>query len=171
MLSFDIRGLESRAAQVDGRLTADDDVWVDGDPLPADAILVTGRLSGAGAGRFYFSGHLEGTVDGTCRRCLTDTTAAVADDVHLIFAEAGDMTAAEDPDVYELEPGAAELDLRPAIREEWLLSAPAFLQCREDCKGLCPSCGIDLNVETCECAQPTTDSRWDALRKLRDQLP
>ena len=75
---------------------------------------------------------------------------------------------ADDPDVYVVDPRSIELDLRPALREQWLLAVPSFVQCREDCKGLCPTCGTDLNAGECECA-PATDSRWDTLRKVRGQ--
>ena len=51
-------------------------------------------------------------------------------------------------------------------REEWLLAVPAFSLCREDCKGLCPRCGADLNERPCDCAD-TTDARWDALKAAR----
>jgi len=165
MLSYDVRSITSHAVPVDGELGADDPIWEEGDARPADAIHVTGRLSAAGSGRVYFSGHLDGTVAGECRRCLTDVEAPVDEDVHLIFADAGDEEA-DDPDVYRMDPRSPELDLRPAIREQWLVAAPAFLQCREDCKGLCPTCGADLNLGACDCA-PVTDARWDALRSAR----
>ena len=170
MLSFDIRSLESRAAQVEGDLRADDPVWEEGDVVPDGAVHVTGRLSSAGTGRWYFSGHLAGEAVGACRRCLTDVRAGVDEDVHLFFAEEGDETAIDDPDVYRLDPRAPELDLRPAIREEWLLAAPAYALCREDCKGLCPNCGADLNAGPCACP-PATDSRWEALRGVKGVAP
>jgi uncharacterized protein len=167
MLCFDLRSLESQAVQVDGVLAADDPVWESEGPRPAGPVRVTGRLSPAGPGRFYFSGRLEGTMAGECRRCLTDVTAPVAEEVHLFFAEEGDETAEDDPDVYAIDASARELDLRPAIRESYSLAAPQFVLCREDCMGLCPTCGADLNAGACACAS-TTDSRWDALRSLRD---
>jgi uncharacterized protein len=167
MLSFDIGGLEEHAARVDGFLAVDDAVWQDGDPRPASPVHATGRLSRAGAGRFYWSGRIEGTVIGSCRRCLTTLSAPVREDVHFIFAETDDAEA-EDPDVFALPAGARQIDLRPAIREQWLLSAPSFALCREDCKGLCARCGADLNAGDCSC-EPDVDSRWDALRKLRGQ--
>ena len=60
MLSFDLRSLESKAVQVDDYLDPDDPVWKEGDPRPAEPVHVTGRLSPAGAGRFYWHGRLEG---------------------------------------------------------------------------------------------------------------
>ena len=170
MLSFDIRDLETRAAQVDGDLAADDAVWQEADVRPEGAVHVTGRLSSAGQGRWYFSGRIEGEAVSACRRCLEEVRAGVEQDVHLFFAEEGDETAADDPDVYPIDPRARELDLRPAIREEWLLDVPAYALCREDCKGLCPSCGTDLNAGECDCP-PATDTRWDALRGVKGAMP
>ena len=163
MLSFDLRSLRERAATVNGEIGPDDAIWRPEDPRPAAPVRVTGRLSAAGAGRFYWHGHIEGSVALDCRRCLSETSADVEGEVHLIFAEAGDP---DDPDVYSIDPDAYELDLRPIVREQWLLEAPAFALCRPDCKGLCPTCGTDLNAGDCGCA-PVSQSRWDALRKHR----
>ncbi len=165
MLSFDIRSLESEAAVVDEKLLDTDPIWEDDDSKPAGAVHVTGRLSSAGPGRFYWHGRIEGNVSLECSRCLTETTAHVSDETHLIFAETlGEET--DDPDVYPLDPEADVLDLRPAIREEWLLAAPTFALCRPDCKGFCPRCGTDLNAGPHDCSQDEADPRWDALRKL-----
>jgi uncharacterized protein len=167
MLCFDIRSLESHAVQVDAELAVDDPVWESEGPRPAEPVRVTGRLSPAGPGRFYFSGRLESTTAGECRRCLTDVTTPVSDEVHLFFAEEGDETAEDDPDVYLIDADARELDLRPAIRESYSLVAPAYALCRDECKGLCPTCGADRNATDCGCPS-ASDGRWDALRSLRD---
>jgi uncharacterized protein len=165
MLSFDIRSLEAEAVHVDDVLTADDPIWEDGDRVPASAVHVTGRLSPAGEGRFYFSGQLEGEVTDDCRRCLTDVEMPVSEAAHFLLAEAGDEEV-DDPDVYEYPSRAQRLDLRVAIREHWLLSAPQYALCKADCKGLCPTCGADLNAGACDCAPPT-DPRFDALRAVQ----
>jgi uncharacterized protein len=164
MLSFDIRSLESTPERVDGDLLPDDPVWEAGDLRPAGPVHVTGRVSSAGSGRFYFSGQIEGAVGLECRRCLTDVEVPVAADLHLIFADAGDEEI-EDPDVYSIDPAVPELDLRPAIREEWILSVPAFALCRDDCRGLCPTCGADLNDDPAH-SHGAADPRWAALRDL-----
>lgn len=167
MLSFDIRSLASTAVHVDGTLAADDPVWQEGDTLPTRPVHVVGRLSAAGTGRYYFSGRIDGEAGAECRLCLTDVTVPVAQDVQLLFVDS-DTEGADDPDVYVVDARAHELDMRPALREEWLLAVPAFVQCRDDCKGLCPNCGADLNAGECDCA-PATDSRWDSLRNARRQ--
>lgn len=165
MLSFDIRSLESTPERVDAELAPGDPVWEEGDLRPVDGVQVTGRVSSAGSGRFYFSGHLAGEAGVECRRCLTDVRVPVDADVNIIFAEAGDDEI-DDPDVYTIDATAAELDLRPAIREEWLLSVPAFALCREDCRGLCPECGTNLNKGQCDCTPRWEDPRLAALKTL-----
>ena len=167
MLSFDIRSVEAKAVQVDAELSPLDSVWQQGDPVPATPLRVTGRLSSAGSGRFYWHGRLKGDLVLPCRRCLVDAKAPVEDETHVIFAEA-DSDEANDPDVYVLDDRSTVLDLRPAVREQWLLNVPAYVQCREDCKGICPTCGKDLNDGPCGCAQKT-DSRWDALRRVQSK--
>jgi uncharacterized protein len=162
MLSYDIRSLESQAVVVDAHLAPDDPVWEADDPRPSAPLHITGRLSAAGPDRFYWHGVMAGTVMLPCRRCLADTTARVHDEAHLIFASTDDEET-DDPDVYQLDPRSRELDLRPALREQWLLAAPGFALCRDECQGICPRCGADRNAGSCGCP-PSSDSRWDALR-------
>jgi DUF177 domain-containing protein len=163
MLVFDLRTLAGTAATVDGVLDSDDPVWQPQDRKPESGVQVTGRLSAAGPGRFYFSGQIRGTFSDECRRCLTGVQAEVVERARWLFAEVGVEDAADDPDVYLFDARARDLDLRPAAREQWLLDVPAFVQCREECAGLCPSCGADLNNGLCGCP-PAADERWAALR-------
>lgn len=151
MLSYDIRELERNAVRVDGEMAPDDPAWTNGDTLPAVPVHATGRLSSAGSGRFYWSGRIEAFAHVACRRCLCNVTAPVSEAVHVLFVEAGDEVA-DDPDTYPIPSHARNLDLRPAIREQWMLAAPEFVLCTDDCRGLCPRCGADLNVGACGCA-------------------
>lgn len=148
MLSFPIRALADGAIQVDGDLASDDPVWLAGDTRPVSGVRVTGRLSGAGSGRYYFSGGFHGTAAGECRRCLADVEFVVQGDLHLIFTDADDENA-DEPDVFPLGDLGTLVDLRPAVREQWLLDAAALPLCRPDCKGLCATCGADLNAGPC----------------------
>ncbi|MGH7680176.1 MAG: YceD family protein [Gemmatimonadaceae bacterium] len=165
MLVFDKRAVEAKAAIVDDALAADDPVWQPSDPVPSDAVAVTGRLSAAGSGRFYWHGRISGSAVMPCRRCLADATVRVQDEAHVIFAEEG-SDETDDPDVRVLDERSNQIDLRPTIREQWLLNVPSYAECREDCKGLCPTCGKDLNEGPCDCPA-ARDSRWDALRKIK----
>ncbi len=166
MLFFDIRSLEARAESVDAMLAASDPVWEADDVRPVgDGIHVVGRLSAAGHGRLFFSGSIAGAARSTCRRCLVEVQVSVSEPVQLLFAEAG-LDDSDEDDVVLIPAGARELDLRPAIREEWLLAVPGFALCREDCKGLCATCGADRNTDACSCA-PAPDARWAGLRDGR----
>jgi uncharacterized protein len=60
-----------------------------------------------------------------------------------------------------------ELDLTPAVREQILLSVPVAALCREECKGLCPRCGKDLNDGECGCDRTVLDPRWAALKGIQ----
>jgi len=169
MLSFDIRSLDRGGVTVEAVLSPSDDVWMADDPQRpvGEGIRVTGRVSPAGTGRYYFSGHLAGATAHECRRCLVPVQTDVAFDVHVLFAEAGGEDD-DDPDVFPLGGKQGdEIDLRPAVREQWLLEVSPFAVCRPDCKGLCPTCGADLNAGACGCA-PASDDRWNALRQIRD---
>ena len=54
-----------------------------------------------------------------------------------------------------------QLDLMPLARDAVLLHLPLAPLCRDDCAGLCPSCGNDLNQSTCDCDMTIPDPRWD----------
>ncbi len=60
-----------------------------------------------------------------------------------------------------------EIDLTEDIREDIVLSLPARLLCDEDCQGLCPQCGVNLNSSRCDCIQDKpVNSPWDQLNGL-----
>src|SRR5438105_6679053 len=103
MLSFDIRSLETRAVHVDGSLEPDDPIWEAGDARPAGPVRVTGRLSSAGEGRFYFAGRVEGHVELPCRLCLDEGDVEVDEEVHLLLAELGGEEG-NDPAGYPSDP-------------------------------------------------------------------
>src|SRR5574337_1292336 len=140
MLSYGIRELQRDAIQVDGDLLPDDAVWEEGDERPIAAVHAAGRLSRAGGDRFYWSGRIDGVLRSACRRCLHDVDTPIAEEVHVLFAPGGDLVA-DDPDAYRLPPNAQVIDLRAAVREQWLLAVPGFVVCRPDCRGICPRCG------------------------------
>lgn len=154
MLSYSLRELAKGAVLVDSALAPDDAVWEDDDIRPVGSVRVTGRLSGAGTGRYYFSGAFEGTAAGECRRCLVPVRGAVQGDLHVLYADADDENA-DEPDVYPLGDGGTTIDLRPAVREQWLLEAPSLPLCRPDCLGLCSACGADRNLGPCGCSSPS----------------
>jgi uncharacterized protein len=109
-------------------------------------------LQASGEGDFFWHATLTGTVRAACRRCLTDIAYPLETQVDVLFS--ADPDAADDPSVYPLEEPVTEVDVRPAVREEVALAVSAFPLCREDCAGLCPRCGANLNLGPCRCAAP-----------------
>ena len=99
-------------------------------------------------------GRVQGTMQGECRRCLTDVQTDV--DINVDAAVfSSDPEAADDPDFYPLLERASHIDVRDVVREELALAAPTMLLlCRENCAGLCLSCGADLNAGPCGCSAP-----------------
>ncbi|HKJ02985.1 MAG TPA: DUF177 domain-containing protein, partial [Longimicrobiales bacterium] len=77
--------------------------------------------------------------------------------------------AEEDGDVRLFDDHVPELDLSDSVREEILLAVDLFVVCDPECRGLCPQCGVNRNVETCSCTTDESDPRWDALRALKEE--
>lgn len=60
--------------------------------------------------------------------------------------------------------------LEDVLREQVLLALPLKVTCREDCRGLCPHCGTNLNEQRCSCTAAIDDPRWSALKQIRGRL-
>ncbi|HKA59800.1 MAG TPA: DUF177 domain-containing protein [Gemmatimonadales bacterium] len=168
MLRVDLRELARvGAVETRGELKQDDPALEGIDITLREPVQVSGRLQRLDEGRFYWHGTVKAVALGECRRCLTSVTTPLKLDIGALFAQ--DPEALEDPDAYPVAPEAQELDVTPAVREELMLAAPRYAVCRDDCKGLCPQCGKDLNAGPCGCA-PATDARWQPLKALKDKL-
>lgn len=166
MLRIDLRALERGPVETAGALAPDDPLFEGLDFTLGEPVRVRGELAAAGSDQYFWRGELVTRVRGECRRCLAPVEVGVAAPLGVLFTE---DPQADDPSAWIIEPDATELDLRPTIREELILSAPAYLLCREDCRGLCPGCGQDLNQGSCTCP-PSRDPRWGALEAVRDTL-
>ncbi len=162
MLSVDLRSLDGQAVQVEGSIDPADAVWLDGDIRPSSPVTVQGRLSSAGEGRYYFTGEFDGSAVGECTRCLIEVPVRAGDSIQCLFVSSDEDGLDDDPDVFLLDAKSRSIDVRPAVREGWILAVPPFVLCREDCKGLCPTCGVDRNTTACSCAVPG-DARWAGL--------
>jgi uncharacterized protein len=110
-------------------------------------------------------GRITGEIRHECRRCLEPLTVRLAEDVSMFFRDGVAPTEAEAEEVYAL-PERGDLDLAPAVREQVALAVPLFALCREDCRGLCPTCGKNLNEGDCGCVVEEVDDRWAALRRI-----
>ena len=154
MLRVDIRDLQRGPVRTDGQLDPDDHVFEGLGLGLAGPVAVSGQLQATGAGEYLWRGHVHGVVRGECRRCLSEVLDEVDIDVNAaVFST--DPDAADDPDFYPLSERANSVDVTEVVREELALAAQTdLLLCREDCAGLCPKCGADLNAGPCACHTP-----------------
>lgn len=167
MLTVDLSRLERQ-----GRLKVEDDLppdfplWEDGDIRLHGPLEV--RLEATRAGRdVLVRGRLHGEAELSCRRCLEPVLHEIDDEVSFLYRPGIDRLTAERDEVYTFPEGARELDLTDAVREHLLLSIPRYVECRAECRGLCPRCGVNLNEGTCTCEGPETDERWAPFRGLK----
>ncbi len=130
-------------------------------PLQVD---LTARPVGDGV---FVRGTLRGTVRMACRRCLEDTVRELDETVDFLFDELKEDEEEAEGEVYPLPARGDEVDLTDAVREQVLLRVPQYVLCREDCRGLCPKCGADLNTAPCDCAPDEPVSPWSALNKIK----
>jgi uncharacterized protein len=151
MLRYDARALRQGPLPTEAAIPPGDSVF-EGLDLQLDGpVLVSGTLRASGADTFIWQGSIAGRSRGECRRCLTETAAPFEVNVVAVFSAGAD--AADDPAIYPLAAPVTRIDLGPAVREEVVLAAPAFPLCREECAGLCPRCGENLNEGPCACAR------------------
>ncbi len=164
MLLVDLSSLKDGPVTLDSEVAVDDPLFDGLDLNIAEPVKIDGRISSAGATQVYWRGHLKARVIEDCRRCLEPVTVNTVVDVDALFTDECDT---EDPSVYAMGNRVGELYLGDAVREELILAVPGYVVCREDCRGLCPTCGINLNREQCKCL-PVSDPRWTELESLRD---
>lgn len=138
----------------------------------------------------FVRGRLEGWLEVACSRCLGTARVLVDEPLAITYLpksqipdsdgdlpeeepalqegetseELGAKLDEEDLDLYGYE--GEEIDLAPMLREQLVLAVPFAPLCAEECKGLCPQCGVDRNLEECSC-EPPVDPRLAALENLK----
>lgn len=153
MLQVDVRELRRGPVATKGKLEPGDPLFEGLGVTLLSPVTVDGFLESAGQSGYLWRGGFAGSVQSVCRRCLAEFVTPVNRAVELVFS--ADPELLDDPSVYPLTEPLAQVDLRPAVREELALEIDAFPLCREDCRGLCPRCGADLNRGPCQCGAAT----------------
>lgn len=142
-------------------LAAGPDLYSFGEPLAwqvditntGEALLVTGTV--------------EGDASTSCARCLGDVALPLTGEIEGYFLLGGeDAEAPEDmdDDEFEVLPEDNAIDLTALVKAALLLEVPLLPLCDDDCKGLCPTCGANLNEGACACAAPTEDPDFELAR-------
>lgn len=143
-----------------------------------------------GIGTVTFTGpvHLEGSIrnfngmleldalagvsyqtqcDRCCEPISDELSVAIHEDVTEESGSAPEPTEEQEEERYTFSGHALELDVIAA--ESLLLQTPAYNLCKQDCKGLCPVCGANLNRTTCDCgSNKPVDFRLEALKRFSD---
>ena len=114
------------------------------------------------AGVMYLNLDADVSFKTECARCLDSVSVHHPFTVSEIFSKT-ELEGVED-DVTVLESG--NIDLFEIVDRAFVGSLPINFLCSEDCQGLCPQCGINLNQESCLCADDNTDPRLAALKQF-----
>ncbi|HEU4766504.1 MAG TPA: DUF177 domain-containing protein [Pyrinomonadaceae bacterium] len=127
------------------------------------------RLSG---NEVLVEGHVEAEAQLECDRCLKPVQLPVSADFTLEYITGADYASSSAAALSEEEMSVSvfdgeSIDVDEIVKEQILLEVPARTLCREECKGICPECGIDLNTGECSCTPNEIDPRWAALKKFK----
>jgi uncharacterized protein len=151
---------------VPGELSLDDDRIHLLEPPPR----VNGRIW-PDRGRVKVAGKIGGHLQLECDRCLQPVDSAVQAKFSREFATTADYEAQHAVELSENDLNlsvfdGAVIEIDSLVREELLLAAPDQALCRENCQGICATCGADRNVTSCNCETKDIDPRWAGLQQL-----
>ena len=146
-----------------------DEIWQAG-PLHAQG---TAELLANTDGEVRIQGRLGVRMEAECDRCLGRAGFPIDTSFDLFYRPASVIAREEE---VEIDEGEAQLGfyqdggmlLEDILREQIVLLMPMQRICREDCKGICPSCGQNRNEAACGCQGDRTGGRWAALQGLKD---
>ena len=156
-----LRG-ETNLIGFDYELRLEEDFFGD-DIACGEPLNVTGRLENmAGYMKLTVKADLRYTAK--CARCLKDVPSLLAVELEKTVAVKGTLVNEDNDDYILSEDGFIEID--EPLKEQLLLEFPFRHLCSEECKGLCPVCGKDLNEGPCGCDTKRIDPRLEVLRKL-----
>lgn len=119
----------------------------------------------------YVRGELKAQIRQECSRCLEPATISTGGEFAYTLVPEKTETAEDlELSAQELETGyycGDFINIAPIICEQIILQAPMKVLCAENCKGLCPHCGANLNTDSCSCRSEMVDDRLAALKKFR----
>ncbi len=114
-------------------------------------------------GEIRVRGHLGTVVECACDRCLGAVEIPVERDLDLFYRSMKEIAREEEIEISEDESEVAfyskgGIELADVVSEQVILSMPMKVVCRADCKGLCPACGANRNLEPCNCPKPASET-------------
>ncbi len=153
--------LDGSLNSIDFSLSLDDCSFID--DLLGGTAVASGTITNH-SGLILLSGNVLPVLKVSCARCGREYTynTPIA-----LNAKITDKLANEDEDEFIIMQDFA-IDIEDIVRTALILELPTRYLCKEDCKGLCVKCGINLNENTCNCETRERDSRWDVLKDYFD---
>jgi len=154
-MRIDLEKTVQQGGRLDATLPLGDIEWEGDQVLQVGPVALKGTLSRVRRG-YELNATLSGRVSLVCVRCLESFEHPLSFPFHLLFVERERPESGEaqvqpaDVDLYSHESG--KVDLTAVAREQIYLQLPLKPVCREDCQGLCATCGEDLNRGTCRCS-------------------
>ena len=120
-------------------------------------------------------GKFSTQVEVRCARCLDPVLQDVGEAFDLLYRPQGVDARGDEASISQAETeigyySGEGIQLEDVLREQILLALPLRIVCSESCRGLCPGCGKNLNVESCACEEQPPDPRWAALADIKSKL-
>ncbi len=131
----------------------------------SEPVLAEGNVRNT-AGVLVMQGSIATTIHGICDRCASEFHRKVEFPIDIVLVTKLESEENEDEWVFPLEGDSADLD--DIVRTVFVLNLDSKLLCKEDCKGLCPQCGKNLNDGPCNCRKEL-DPRFAALKQLLEK--
>ena len=147
------------------------------DVLGIDSVVFDVSIQKAGE-EYFCQADMKALVRMECARCLTEFTEEVTGRTDFIVRSDAQLDSRrdgvyDDEDYVFLHGTDLRADVTHIVNQTLVLATSMKPICSEDCKGLCPSCGANLNVAPCDCSRKRIDGRWAGLERLAggDRLP
>lgn len=120
-------------------------------------------------------GMAEGNALMICSRCLKEFISPVKTNFNVEYVPGGPLSREEEHELTGRELDISfyeedEIDIEALVREQILLAVPMKPLCSADCRGICPTCGANLNETACKCGKEEIDPRLAPLKKLKESL-
>jgi uncharacterized protein len=121
--------------------------------------------------RFRIDGTLRTVLEMSCSRCLEPYRLPVDAVLNLRYLPVSERSSDDEKEIAEEDVDISfyqddQIDLTELLREQFYLALPMKPLCREDCRGLCPQCGVNRNTGTCDCGDGWEDPRLAPLKGL-----
>ncbi len=119
--------------------------------------------------QIYLDCKIEANAKMVCDRCNDEFNGLLTNSFKITYLFEKVEEVSDDLNIKYISHEIDRINLSKEVTEYCELSLPMKKLCSEDCKGLCPKCGVNLNEKQCECKVEINDSIWEPLKKLKKQ--